>query len=213
MTHKTYSVAKISASLTLSGAGDNAFWKKASELSDFSFPWEAEVPQRTTFKALHNDSTIYCLFDVDDDQISVFEGTNDKIDVVSSSRAEIFFKIDDRLTPYYCLEIDPKGRVLDYEGNYYRKFNFGWSWPDNGLVIKSRIRERGYSIEIAITKTSLQKLNLISKKTLQTGLFRADCKLLSNDERAFKWISWVAPDSTTPDFHIPSAFGILQLED
>jgi hypothetical protein len=212
MRYKTYSVAKISGSIALSGAGDNPFWKKASGLSDFSFPWEAELPQRTTFKALHNDDALYCLFDVNDHHVIIFDGTDGKMDVVSSSRAEIFFKIDDRLTPYYCLEIDPKGRVLDYEAHYHRNFNFEWSWPDNGLTVKTTMSKNGYTVELAITKSSLRKLGLLQGNRLQAGLFRADCKLKSNGEPAFKWISWLKPDSKTPDFHIPSAFGILELE-
>lgn len=210
---KTYSVNKISGSIHVSGAGDDPLWNKASPLSDFSYPWATETPQKTTFKALHNDSLVYCLFDIDDDHVTISNDKNGKMDVVSSSRAEIFFKMDDHLTPYYCLEIDPKCRVLDYEANYYRKFNFQWSWPDNGLNAKSIVRQNGYSIELAITKTSLQNLDLIRNKTLHAGLFRADCKLQSNGEPAFKWISWVSPDSRTPDFHIPSAFGRLNLQE
>jgi hypothetical protein len=48
---------------------------------------------------------------------------NDKLEVVNSERVEIFFRKDEALTPYYGLELDANGRVLDYEAEYHRKFN------------------------------------------------------------------------------------------
>lgn len=209
---KIYPVNKISGSVNVSGAGDDPLWNKAVDLCDFSFPWENEAPQKTAFKGLHNESMFYGLFEVHDNCVSIFEDKGGKLDVVSCSRAEIFFKADDRLKPYYCLEIDPKCRVLDYEGNYHRNFNFDWSWPDNGLTAKASMSKNGYTVELAITKSSLHKLGLLKDNCLQAGLFRADCKLHSNGERTFKWISWLKPDSKTPDFHISSAFGILKFE-
>lgn len=209
---KTYPVNKISGPIKLSGAGDDPQWNEAAALSDFSFPWETDAPQKTTFKGLHNESLFYGLFEIDDNHISIFEDKDGKLDVVSSSRAEIFFKADDRLEPYYCLEIDPKCRVLDYEGHYYRNFNFDWSWPDNGLTVKTSMKRTRYTVEFAITKNSLRNLGLLKDNRLQAGLFRADCKLGCNGERVFKWVSWLQPNAKTPDFHIPSAFGILKLE-
>ncbi len=210
---KTYPVKKISGAIALTGKGDDPRWKQASELTDFSYPWEKEKPPTTKFKALHNDSWLYCLFDVTDDHIILATDPNDKSAVASSTRSEIFFRIDDRLAPYYCLELDPRGRVLDYQANYYRKFNSNWSWPKGHLIIKTAKGKHGYTIEFAISKESLRNLGLLKNKTLQAGLFRADCMEAGSSDANFKWASWVKPDSKTPDFHIPSSFGVLLLED
>ncbi len=209
---KTYSVKKISEDLSLSGKGDDPLWKTANVLSDFTYPWETEPPPSTRFKALHNGEWLYCLFDVMDDNIIIYVDKNHKSDVESSCRAEIFFKRDDRLSPYYCLEIDPLGRVLDYEGEFYRKFNTSWSWPKGHLQIKTNRRQDGYTVELAISMASLNDLGLLKNKNLQAGLFRGDCLELNKNCEKFKWISWVKPDSETPDFHIPSSFGTLKLE-
>jgi hypothetical protein len=210
---KTYPVKKITGEIAISGKGDHPLWKRAHELSDFSYPWETETPPSTKFKALHSDAWLYCLFDVMDHDIRIHVDKNHKTEVASSCRAEIFLKKDDQLSPYYCLEIDPMARVLDYEGQFHRKFNMKWSWPQGHLLIKSHRRKNGYSIEIAISKASLKELGLLKDKNLQTGLYRADCLELNENGERFKWTSWVKPDSPTPDFHIPSSFGLLQLED
>lgn len=151
------------------------------------------------------------MFDVSDPAVYIHVEKNDKSEVAASSRAEIFFRSDDRLDPYYCLEIDPLGRVLDYEGTYHRHFNEKWSWPKDHLIVKTNRRDDGYTLEFAISKVSLEKLGLLKEGTLQAGIFRADC-VRTSGETEFKWISWENPDSKTPDFHIPSSFGLLQLE-
>ncbi|HEY9489079.1 MAG TPA: carbohydrate-binding family 9-like protein [Chryseosolibacter sp.] len=209
---ETYSVKKINDKIVLSGSGNDPHWKDAPALSDFRYPWEIGAAPLTKFKALHNDEWLYCLFDVEDPHVMIFQDNNHKSEVASSSRAEIFFKIDDRLDPYYCLEIDPLGRVLDYEGTYHRKFDLKWSWPQGHLIIKTHRRNDGYSVEFAISKSSLKELRLLKDQTLQAGLYRGDCYRNADGETDFRWISWVQPDSPTPDFHIPSSFGILNLE-
>jgi hypothetical protein len=210
---KTYSVKKISEEINTSGKGDHVLWKSANVLSDFNYPWEKEKPLPTRFKALHNDAWVYCLFEVVDDNINIFQDKNHKDEVAASSRVEIFFKKDDKLLPYYCMELDPIGRVLDYEGTYHRNFNGKWSWPAGNLIVKTARTKDGYSVEVAVSKASLSKLGLLQGNTLQAGLYRADCFKTKDGSHDFKWISWVKPDSKTPDFHIPSSFGILRLEE
>ena len=210
---KSYQVKKISGVPALTGKGDDPFWRRAQILTDFCYPWESDIPPPTRFKALHNEEWLYLLFEVEDPSVFIMEQTNHKSEVAGSSRAEIFFKKDDQLNPYYCLEIDPRGRVLDYEGIFHRNFNLDWSWPDDHLIIKTAQRDDGYTVEFAVSKSSLKELGLLTSGTLQAGLYRADCIGTKEGSSTFKWISWVRPDSETPDFHIPSSFGILRLED
>ncbi len=210
---KSYTVRKITRRLALTGKGDDPEWQQASLLTDFHLPWEAGDPHPTAFRALHDENRVYCLFTITDPDVHNTVRTNDKQEVAESSRAEIFFKADDALNPYYCLEIDPLGRVLDYQAFFHRNFNFAWSWPKEQLVITTSANTDGYTIEIAIGKTSLEELGLLRNKILQAGLYRADCTPREEQEPDFKWISWVNPSSGTPDFHIPSSFGLLHLAD
>lgn len=210
---KTYPVSKIDTTLRLSGTGEHPVWRKACVLDDFIYPWENEHPHPTRFRALHNRDWLYCLFEATDPEVIIFRDRDDKWEVAASSRAEIFFRIDEKLTPYYCLEIDPLGRVLDYRGNFHRKFDRDWSWPPKGLQVKTHRSNVGYTLELAITKTSLARLGLLRNNALQAGLYRAAGLPGKGADPDFKWISWVRPESPSPDFHIPSSFGILELED
>ena len=208
---KTYSIKRLKENLLMTGKGSDPQWGAADILTDFHYPWEKEDAPLTSFKALHNEEWVYFLFDVKDDDVNIRQKTNDKTEVATSSRAEIFFRKDEELNPYYCLELDPIGRVLDYKATYHRQFDVAWSWPKDGLVIKTDRTNDGYTVEFSISKASLRQLGLLNKDILQAGLFRANCSH-ANGEETFKWISWMSPKAETPDFHIPSSFGILRLE-
>jgi hypothetical protein len=212
---KTYHIQKIAAGeVSITGDGTSPGWKHASVLTDFSYPWEKEIPLRTAFKAVHDKQSVYFLFDVDDPHAHVELVTHDKMEVIDCSRVEIFFRKDQQLSPYYCLEIDATGRVLDYRGYFHRQFDFGWCWPSNSMTVASRRHEKGYVVELGISKQSLSELGLLSDNSwrLQAGLFRADNTHTVRPREHMRWISWVRPDAASPDFHIPSAFGLLQLD-
>jgi hypothetical protein len=210
---KTFNVKKIQGELQVTGKCDDPFWKQANELSTFIYPWENEKAPFTSFKAVHNENWLYCVFTVTDENVFLYEEKKDKTDVLKSDRVEIFFKHKDNASPYYGLEMDPLGRVYDYQAEFTRKFNAAWTWPAGQLIIKTSRTNNGYIVEIAISKSSLRSLGLLQDKTLNAGLYRAECIKLVGSKATMKWISWIRPDSPTPDFHIPSSFGILTLED
>ncbi|MBL7871417.1 MAG: carbohydrate-binding family 9-like protein [Cyclobacteriaceae bacterium] len=213
MAVKSYLVNNIKEELGITGKGDSPLWENAVELSEFIYPWENETPPLTSFKSLHNKNWIYFLYTVEDKNILVYVKTNHKSEVVKSDRVEIFFRSDDKLLPYYGLELDPHARVYDYKAEYKRKFDDQWSWPKNQLIVKTSQTTNGYIVEIAISKQSLKDLGLLKNNTIEAGLFRGECiELIDGAESKIKWISWVRPNSDTPDFHIPSAFGVLSLK-
>lgn len=212
-TSPVFHVKKIEQAIHVTGRGDDPGWAAADTLRDFSYPWENGQPHPTTFRALHNSDWLYCFFQVTDPSVYLSRSSNDKREVAASSRAEIFFKINDNLDPYYCLELDPAGRVFDYRSHYYRNFDTDWCWPKGHLLVKTNRGERGYTVEVAVSKASLRDLQLLQGNTIRAGLYRADCFPNGTKDPDFKWISWVKPDSDTPDFHIPSSFGILHLAD
>lgn len=210
---QTYNVKKIPRNvLHITGKGDNKTWNKAAILTDFSYPWEKEKAPATSFSALWDGVWLYCLYHVQDDSVITLIKKNDKIEVGASDRVEIFMARDSAMTPYYCLEMDATGRVLDYKASYYRKMDYTWQWPQKQFIIKTAASKDGYIVEIAISIQSLKDLGLLQNKQLRAGLFRAECKSIRDGKAGLRWISWVKPNSAKPDFHIPSALGALVLE-
>jgi hypothetical protein len=200
-------------SLVLNGLGDHPMWEEAINLKDFSYPWNEGAPPPMVFKALHDPEWIYGFYRVlDSDALNLSMEENLKTAVLKSDRVEIFLRADEQMDPYYGLEMDALGRTYDFEASFYRKFNAGWSWPKEQLKVRGNINDHGYTLEFALEKSLLTKLNLLKKNKLQAGLFRGKCISLHDGEAEFKWISWVRPDSGSPDFHIPSSFGLLILD-
>lgn len=137
---------------------------------------------------------------------------DDSVDSIrNSDRVELFFRTDESLNPYYCLEIDPISRIMDFKAKPNKNFNFKWSWTKNDLVVKSYINRNNFTVEIVISITSLRKLNLIKRNKIDVGIFRA--KYYEQENLNFEpiWISWVNPDTESPNFHTPTSFGVLYL--
>ena len=211
---KTYEVVKSKQEIVIDGKGSDATWAQAGLLTDFKLPWHEEIAQPTSFRAMWTDSALYLLYQVIDRDIVAPGPPNDERGVLPSDRVEIFFKVNGSMDPYYCLELDPRSRVLDYQSQYYRNADFEWSWPDGGLTVMANTNSEGYTVEAKITLASLRALKIINEdNSLDAGLFRGDYMLTQNNKSIVKWISWVDPGSEKPDFHIPSAFGKLTLTD
>jgi hypothetical protein len=128
---------------------------------------------------------------------------------------EIFIAKDETLADYWCIEIDPLGRVHDYHAQYYRKFDSGWDCP--GLQVTAQRTATGYAVTGSV---ALQTLGDLRERPVQRGtfvrigLFRADFfgpPGATRGESATNWISWVRPTSTKPDFHLPSAFRLWEV--
>lgn len=207
-----YPVNKTSQRIQLDGKADEAAWAGAVWLQDFSDPWHDEAAPLTHFRALWDDDNFYFIFRADDDEIICPKEDNEEMNAVNSDRVEIFFKIDDRMDPYYSLEMDALGRVFDSRGIYPRRIDHTWDWPEKELELSTTIDATGYWLEGRISINSLRQLGLIQPDgKIKAGLFRGDYRKGTADKVSIRWISWIKPDSEKPDFHIPSAFGELKL--
>ena len=208
-----YHVKKVvKGAVRVDGKGGSSAWSKANLLTDFVYPWDSAAAPATSFSALWDGEWLYGLYRVKDDSVITLVRKNDKMEVGASDRVEIFLKKDDLMNPYYCLELDADGRALDYDAFYYRKMNYPWSWPSGQLTVKASRTADGYVVEFAISIQSLQDLELLKDDRLQAGLFRAECQGMVAGRADLRWISWIRPRTDHPDFHTPSAFGVLVLD-
>lgn len=209
---KKYNVHHIeNETLVVTGNGQSSQWKKAKVLTDFVSAWEDKEPMKIEFRSLWDSEKLYFKFTVFDSEVYIDQKDNSNESIGNSDRVELFFRTDEMLNPYYCLEIDPTSRIMDFIAYPNKNFDFSWNWPKKDIDIKSDIQRSFFTVEVSISLTSLKKFNLIKDYKIETGIFRA--KYYRQDNLNYKptWISWVNPKSVSPNFHIPSSFGVLNL--
>lgn len=176
-----------------------------NELSDFRFPWRSEAAPATRFRAVWNERFLAFRFQVEDDDLVLPDAEDSSAGALASDRVELFFSPTENLLPfYYGAEMDPRGRVHDYRAAYHRQFDPEWSF--RSLRFSGKQMKDGYDVNGTIELSELRDLECLQGEEMRTGVYRAEFSHGSDgiDEN---WISWVSPDSPTPDFHIPSSFG------
>ncbi|WP_163410215.1 sugar-binding protein [Flavobacterium ajazii] len=210
----TYKVRLIeNGELKITGKGESAAWGRSEVLTNFISPWDSQEPSKIEFRALWDGIHFFFCFTVFDAQIHI-DKTDDTADSINNSdRVELFFRPDETLNPYYCLEIDTQARIMDFIAYPNKKFDFNWNWPKDDIMVKSSKSESSFIVEGAISVDSLNKLNLIKDNKIETGVFRA--KYNSKDNTNFEpvWITWINPETETPNFHTASSFGVFDLMD
>ena len=74
------------------------------------------------------------------------------------------------------------------------------------------VNKDDFIVEITISLQSLKDLNLLKNGNIETGIYRA--KYHQQKDKTFKptWITWINPNTKTPNFHIQTSFGKLELE-
>ncbi len=210
---KTYEARYVpGAEINLDGIADEPVWEQADLETGFNYPWEDGPAPRTEFRALFDDWALYFAFDVEDGDIVLAEDYRSKEDVVREDRVELFLARDDELANYFCVEIDPLGRVLDYRASSYRQFDFSWTF--RGLDVMGQPTEEGYRVEGLIPLRSLELLGFPSPggdQAIKFGIYRADFRHTDGPEWTESWMSWVDPQTAEADFHVPESFGQLYL--
>jgi hypothetical protein len=173
-------------------------------------PWSTAPPQATRVWLWNDDDSLYFHFECRDTNVVVRQVEGELQSIGTSDRAELFFAADTLLTTYYGMEIDPSGRILSFKARSYRQCDYLWSWPNTALKVQTIIQPLGYKVQGSLALSYLDSLGLIQNGHLLVGIFRADYQSLS-DPWQVDWLTWRIPASKTPDFHIPTAFGTIQL--
>ena len=184
-----------------------SFWKDANCLTDFSSPWKNNPVLKIEFRALYDHENFYFKFRVFDTDIYRDQKDNSSESIGNSDRVELFFRTNESLDPYYCLEIDTAGRIMDFKAHPGKNFDFNWKWPKKDIAVQTSKDETSFVVSGRISIQSLKDLNLIHNNTIEAGVFRAKFSLVENLQYEPTWISWVDPNTETPNFHIASSFG------
>ncbi len=228
---QTYQVRWVpGAQIVLDGRANEPAWKEAAVEKRFVFPWKPVPAPLTEFRALCDGTNLYFTFRVQDADIVALDRLRDEQDEVFEDRVEVYLSRDDRMTDYYCFEVDSRGRAFDYRGAYYRRLDTQWKFA--GLETKGAPLPQGYEIEGRIPLKSLMALGLPALRPgvkIRCGLYRAEFshdrsgraveqkESLHNLGRKVEgpppieeWISWVDPKTKEPDFHVPASLGWLE---
>ena len=210
-TLKTYEVNQIPENtIKIDGILEKSEWENAFVETDFSFPWLDTATPYTEFRALCSDSNFYFVFQVNDADIVINQDFENEMGVLSEDRVEIFMARDKDLKKYYGFEMDPLGRVMDYEASYYRQYNRSWTCAD--LQTVGTLRKTGYVVEGSIPIETLRSIGVLDdSNTIRAGVFRGEFHYGKNLDIIQHWISWVDLKTKTPDFHVPGAFGSFKL--
>ena len=232
--HRTYTVQYLPrVQIKLDGHLDEAQWSHATIESDFIFPWRERIAPGTDFRALCDNDYFYFAFRVMDADLFVLADLPEEGYAVFEDRVEMYFARDDQMQNYYCIEIDPHGRTLDYSGAYYRQLDLNWHIP--GLETQGIILDQGYTVEGRIPLTTFVGLGfpaLHPGTKIRFGLFRAEFshdrsgkspeqkdsihnlgRRIDGPPPLEAWMSWIDPNVVSPDFHVPSALGWLQISE
>jgi chondroitin AC lyase len=193
--------------IVLDGMPDDKAWGRSTALKDFIFPWDDSTPPVTIFRALYNSNTLYISYTAVDQNLVIKDSLQNESDIAYEDRVELFLSKDTTMKEYFCFEIDPSGRVLDYKASYYRIFDDKWNV--SGIQVASGINSESYQIEAAIPLNSIAEMGIDISKDFYVGLYRADFENLTSGIKE-NWLSWVNPEVSKPDFHIPETLGIFR---
>jgi hypothetical protein len=210
--NNVYQVNLIKESeLQITGKGKNVNWENAAVLTQFLSPWDNEEPSKIEFRALWDGVNFFFCFTVFDTKIHIVTKDSSVASINDSDRVELFFRSDASLNPYYCLEIDSSARIMDFIAYPNKNFDFNWNWPKNDIDVKSSKNDISFTVEGAISIDSLNKFNLIKDNKIETGVFRAKYNSVDNINFEPTWITWINPQTESPNFHIASSFGVFNL--
>ncbi|WP_194269505.1 carbohydrate-binding family 9-like protein [Oceanihabitans sp. IOP_32] len=210
---KTYKVNPVAVKApSRCGLDNNIAWEKAEVLCDFNSPWDKSAVNKIEFRVLYSKTHLYFSFKVFDNAVYVDRLDDTYNSINNSDRVELFFRSDKNLNPYYCLEIDPTPRIMDFRAKSDKNFDFNWHWPAKDIVVESVKTENYFKVEGAISLSSLKTFKLLNDGIIQTGLYRAKYRKQADGSYKPTWITWVDPKTESPDFHNASSFGVLKLE-
>ena len=174
-------------------------WEALTPVKVFHAPWDG-LDDETEFKCLVTDSLFLFRFDVKDSTLALEGDFKTEMDVSYEDRVEIFFSHAGELDTYHGAEMDPAGRVLDYQCTFYRQFDYDWNFSTVDYC--HEIRPDGYSIAGSVTLAELSDLGIDVNGGFRMGVFRADYR----PDRKVNWYSMKLTDDEHADFHQPNVF-------
>ena len=86
-------------------------------------PWDG-LEDETRFRCFADDERFYFYYEVADSTLTLMNPYEGERTVDFEDRVEIFFSKDSVMTNYFCAEIDPLGRRIDYASSYRHPIDY-----------------------------------------------------------------------------------------
>ena len=174
------------------------FGSSPAAVRGFHAPWHGLPDDDTSLTYYATADSLFFLYEVREQSLCLTPGFSNERDVEPEDRVELFFSsTPDMSQPYYCTEIDPCGRPMDYKAIYYRDFDFGWNF--SGMRVSSKMEDGSYSVEAVFSRKKLEELGMDLEKGFWLGAFRADFRT----DGTVDWYSLRPTDDREADFHKP----------
>ncbi len=167
-----------------------------SSAKGFHAPWEG-LEDDTGFICSADSSVFRFRYAVKDSSLTLSEPYTGERCVDNEDRVEIFFSAGKDMDIYYCAEIDPMGRIMDYSCRYYRQMDYDWGFRT--LKTEGRLTDDGYVVDGQIDLRELAGLGIDPEDGFYMGLFRADFR----PDMSVSWYSWIDNGAEEADFHKP----------
>lgn len=158
-------------------------------------PWDG-LDDETEFTCYVKDGRLCFSFEVVDSTMTVSEDFPTERTVDDEDRVEVFFSRDSLMSSYWCAEIDPYARPMDYAAHFGQPFDYGWNFSK--LECDADLTSVGYRVAASVALSELRKLG-IDTRAFWMGVFRADF----HPDMTVNWYSLVPTDDTSAYFHKP----------
>lgn len=170
---------------------------QTASINGLHAPWDG-LEDETRFRCSSDEDNFFFYFEVSDSSLTLNPQFESESTVEHEDRVEIFFSPTADMASYWCAEIDPLGRVLDYSAHYPQKMDYGWNFES--LLVNGALVEGGYLVWGKVSLKELRQMGIEAGKQFWMGVFRADYR----PDLSVNWYSAVSSDDPSPDFHKPN---------
>ena len=169
-------------------------------------PWDG-LEDVTRFRCFADDERFYFYYEVADSTLTLIDPFEGERTIDYEDRVEIFFSKDSVMTNYYCAEIDPLGRRMDYASSYKHPLDYEWDFKT--MRQAGQLTDEGYMVAGSVAVCELMEYGVDLNGGFYLGVFRADF----HKDGSVNWYSAVSSDDEYPDFHKPDMLFATKLFD
>lgn len=169
-------------------------------------PWDG-LDDVTRFRCHADDERFYFHYEILDSTMTMIDDYQGERTIDWEDRAEIFFSTTADMKNYFCAEIDPMGRRMDYSSSYGQPLDYDWNFKT--MRQAGQVFDGGYIVSGSVARAELEGLGVDLDGGFYLGVFRADF----HEDGSVNWYSAVSTDDESPYFHKPNVLFFAKIND